>query len=119
MNDLLLFGGLAVAVWAVFEARRRFVVRRAESWPEVLGTIESVEVSGIRSWPEWKSSFTARVNYSYRVEDSWFAGQVKRRFNDEQKAWDFVGQLRGKAVLVRYKPNKPEKSVIWRTLDGV
>jgi len=119
VSDLLFFGGLAVAILAVFEARRRFVVRRAESWPEVPGTIESGEVSGIRSWPEWKSSFTARVNYSYRVEDNWLAGQVKRRFNDEQKAWNFVDQLRGKAILVRYKPSEPGKSVIWRMLDGV
>ena len=59
------------------------------------------------------------LNYSYRLEDNWSAGQVKRRFSDEQKARDFVDQLRGRAILVRYKPNKPEKSVIWRMLDGV
>jgi len=119
VSDLIFLVGLAVAIWAVFEVSRRFVVRRAEGWPEVPGTIESGEVSGIRSWPEWRSSFSACVNYSYRVEDNWFAGQVKRRFSDEQKAWDFVDQLRGRSILVRYKPRKPEKSVIWRMLDGV
>ncbi len=117
MADVLLFLAIGTAIFAAAWFGQWLIKHRAESWYEVPGRIESGEVSGIRD-PRG-SLFTARLSYSYSVNNEWFAGQVKRSFSDEQKAWDFVDRLRGKALSVRYNPRKPEKSVIWRMLDGV
>ncbi len=118
MNDLLVFVGFLLLVGAAATAKRWFVRQRAEAWNQASGRIESGEVSGIRSYPSWKSRFTATIAYSYAVDGDWYAGTVKQIFNDEQKAWEFVDQFKGKQILVRYKPNKPAKSVIWEVLGG-
>ena len=116
MNDLLFFVAVLLIVGGAAAAKRWFIRQRAESWSQANGRIETGEVTGIRSYPEWKSSFTAVVNYSYSVNGEWYAGELKQKFNDEQKAWEFVDQRKGKEILVRYNPNKPDRSVIWEVL---
>jgi Protein of unknown function (DUF3592) len=118
VNDFLLFVGIISVVVVATAAKRWFVRERAEGWSQANGRVESGEVSGIRSYPSWKSTFTATINYSYSVNGDWFAGKVVERFNNEQKAWDFVDRYKGKEILVRYNPNRPAKSVLWQVLGG-
>jgi Protein of unknown function (DUF3592) len=90
--------------------------QRANNWPTVSGEIQSMSVAEAKRFflsttPRRNSpTYMAELGYSY-----WAAGQVevgfyKREFGTEPEGDEFVRDLRGKSVTVRYNPNKPWKS---------
>jgi hypothetical protein len=91
---------------------------RSAHWPTAPGTIESGEVSTIRSrsryWDRGIETATAQLAYSYRLGGDYFAGYHIETFNDEQKAWSYVDGLKGQPVVVSYNPKKPDVSVLRR-----
>jgi|SRR5579863_1106555 hypothetical protein len=96
-----------------------FVLRRAGRF---------VREAGVESWPRANSSITAgnvkvihgwivdyalgQLDYSYRVAGEYYAGSITRQYPDEQAAWDFVDPRRGKHVVVRYKDDRAQTSVL-------
>lgn len=88
---------------------------RTAKWPVTDGTIEAVNVSAVRSLGrtfQTHENCTAEVSYSYSVAGQFYSGYWTLGFTDEQKAWDFVGPLKGRTVLVHYNPEHPEKSAL-------
>jgi hypothetical protein len=106
-----------VAGW-VKPAWRRVQKSRAAGWPVGEGRIESVDVSqpkqlGIFTSPKSRSSRqVAEIGYSYSVAGNFHAGRYKRDFATEEEAWDFLRDLKGKPVSVRYSPDKPSTSAL-------
>jgi hypothetical protein len=104
---VLVAGGLAPLFWARF-------VRWAENWSQVEGFVESAnwnyEEGEGGSWP------TSEVAYSYEVEGERYANIWKKSFVNAGQATEFVLQVRDSKVLVRYRPGKPEKSIVWQVI---
>jgi len=91
--------------------------RRAASWPLTSGRIEAVNVLQ----PEPKTvfgltlsnnspPFQAEISYSYLVGADSYSGVKRREFADEQEAWEFLRDLKGKPLDVHYNPRKPAAS---------
>jgi hypothetical protein len=99
------------AVFAFPKLRRIVLVRRTGSWPEVQGRVVSIDVID-----HFAEGATAEIGYAYSVEEVAYGGFVRRNFIDAQPAWDFVNGCRDMNILVHYNPNRPEKSVVWRSL---
>jgi hypothetical protein len=83
----------------------------SESWPQVEGFVERAEwnykgKNEHQSWP------VAEVAYSYDIEGERYANILERPFTNAANAADFVLRMRDHKVLVRYRPGKPEKSVV-------
>ena len=81
-----------------------------ESWPRTDGSITSGNVKVIHGWI--LDYALGRLDYSYRVAGEYYAGAIVGQYPDEQAAWDFVDAYRDRPVVVRYKDNKPEVSVL-------
>jgi hypothetical protein len=77
---------------------------RAADWPLIQGRIETADVVG------FARQYLIRLGYSYSVGGVIFSGFVTQQFGDEQHALDYVDQVKGQAILVRYHPRKPEAS---------
>src|SRR5262249_23773813 len=84
---------------------------RAKNWPSADGTVETGEVSTHRSRSGVETA-TATLGYSYRIHGDYYSGYHTEVFNDEQKAWSYVDQLRRQTIPVRYDPKNPEISVL-------
>ncbi len=115
-NDLLFFLVILGVPLIVILAWQRFKSAQAAHWALTQGMIESGKVSvdrgRSRGFGAAYEHATATLSYSYRVNDNYFSGYLEEFFFDEQKAWEYVDGLKGKPVQVRYKPNKPEISMI-------
>jgi hypothetical protein len=103
----VLFWVGVVAVW-FFANRIPGLLRsvRAGSWPAVPGKIETAKVS------EFGQQALGELGYSYLVEGERFSGYFTWNFGNEQEAWDYVNRLQGRNVVVRYKPKRPDISVL-------
>jgi len=94
--------------------------RRARSahWPVTQGTIEGGEVSTIRgrSGRTYRATetTTAKLGYSYQLNDTYYSGYHTATFSDEQTAWSYVDGLKGQMVQVSYNPRSPAVSVLRR-----
>jgi hypothetical protein len=108
-DNALDFGVVALlfGLWWMW-LRARF--QRTSSWPNIEGRVESGEVTVVRG--KSGESATATISYSYHAEGEYYAGYHVAHFGDEQKAWDYVGAMKGRTVQVRYHPRKPEYSVL-------
>jgi hypothetical protein len=103
----LLVGGWILSSW------RWLKRRRAADWPIADGRIESTEVTKPNfSFTTKRGYSVARLGYSYSVAGSIQSGQYKREFPTQPAANDFVRDLMGKAVAVRYSPSKPSRSMV-------
>jgi hypothetical protein len=93
---------------------RRIKSRQANSWPSVTGKIERVDVNEPKVFLGLKTSRTpkyfAEIGYSYGVDGNTYTGTDRREFGDQEEAWDFLRDLKGKAVAVQYNPGKPGAS---------
>lgn len=93
---------------------RRIKSRLANSWPSVTGKIESVDVNEPKKFLGMTTSQTPRyfaeITYSYRVDGNTYTGLNRREFGDQDEAWDFLRELKGKAVAVQCNPRKPGTS---------
>ena len=103
----LLVGGWLLSSW------RWLRRRRAAGWPIANGRIESTEVTKPNfSFTTKRGYYVARLGYSYSVSGNTHSGQYKREFPTEPAADDFVRDLKGKAVAVRYRSSKPSLSMV-------
>jgi hypothetical protein len=100
-----------------------FLVRRlshvlseigVESWPRTNGSITGSNVKVIHGWVV--DYALGRLDYNYRVAGEYYAGSITRQYPDEQAAWDFVDARHNKVVVVRYKDDHPQSSVL-RDID--
>jgi Protein of unknown function (DUF3592) len=99
--------GWVVPVW------RWFRRKRASAWPIADGRIESTDVTKANFSLTTKSGYyVAQLGYSYSVAGSTHSGLYKQEFPTEPAANDFVRDLRGKAVAIRYSPSKPSLSMV-------
>ena len=110
---ILIFMGFLVLIKQWPEWFRR---ARSSHWPAIQGMIESGSVSTVRSSSRYfeRGIETATVSlaYSYRLDGTYYAGYHTETFNDEQKAWAYVDELKGAVVEVSYNPRKPQTSVL-------
>lgn len=103
----LLIGGWLLRSW------RWLRRRRATGWPIADGRIESTEVTKPNfSFTTKRGYYVAQLGYSYSVAGSIHSGLYKREFPTQPAAADFVRDLKGKAVAVRYSPTKPSLSMV-------
>lgn len=103
---------LLVSSW-LSSSWRRLKRSRAAGWPMVDGRIESTEVTKPSfSFTTKRGYYIAQLRYSYSVAGSTYSGLYKREFPTEPAADDFVRDLKGKAVAVRYSPSKPSLSMV-------
>jgi hypothetical protein len=100
--------GAAKPMW------RKMKSRLVNSWPSVTGKIERVDVNEPKGFLGLKTSNTPRyfaeITYSYGVDGNTYTGTNRREFGDQDEAWDFLRDLKGKAVVVHYNPGKPGAS---------
>lgn len=98
-----------VAVGFVTIAWRRWQKRRLESlaqaWPSVDGRLHDghVEPAGDRC--------VASFAYDYYIGE-YRSGNYTREFSSQKNAEEFVSQLKGKRIPVRYNPANPDESVL-------
>ena len=83
---------------------------RAANWATADGSVTTTNVKVIRA--DHNELALAELGYSYRVDGEYYSGYYKRQFVDEQEAWTFADESQGKPVLVRYRPRKPQVSVL-------
>ena len=105
-----------VYVWFVFSlaallkpAWAWYRRRRSDRWTRTEGRVESTAAHAAR-WPS--SGVVASVTYSYSVEGMAHAGIYKKEQYTLGEAEEFIRDLQGKPVEVRYNPRKPSKSVL-------
>jgi hypothetical protein len=82
--------------------------RVAVSWPPVSGTIQSGEAQGSQE------NCIVRLNYSYCVNGKYYAGCYEHLTTNPDEAWWEINRLKGRNIIVRYKPEKPEISAVRR-----
>lgn len=87
---------------------------QAGGWPSVTGKIESVDVTEPKRFLgltiSQKQSYFAEIGYSYQVDGAVHTGRNRREFGDQDEAWEFLRDLKDKAVAVQYNPGKPAVS---------
>ncbi len=109
---MLAYFALAIAGVTLFPKLRRLVqIRRTESWSEVQGKVVSINVID-----HVAEGATAEIGYAYSMGGTSYGGFVRRNFLDVQHAWDFAHGCRDMKILVHYKPNQPQTSVVWRSI---
>ncbi len=92
--------------------------RRANRWSPAIGRIESVDVDQPKrsfvstALTRRSSVHVALLGYSYSVAGNVYSGRYEREFWTEEEAWEFVRDLKDKAVTVQYNPNKPSTSTL-------
>jgi hypothetical protein len=88
---------------------------RAQNWQLFSATVESVNVSVRRTCltRAWTIEFAdAELAYSYERSGERFSGYSRRLFFDEQNAWTYADQWRGRQVMVRCDQSSPSRSVL-------
>jgi hypothetical protein len=101
------------AFWLAMWLRLRpqwFRRLRAANWATTSGIIENGTVSALRA--ERAEAVVCTLNYSYRVDGSYYGGSCLRQFSDEQLAYDFINSKTGTSVQVKYDPAKPAASIV-------
>jgi hypothetical protein len=92
--------------------------RRSRDWPVAQGGIESTSVGpaklfGAGSFTRDKSDrYSAEIAYSYSVDGERYSGRYAQNFTDEDEAEEFVRDLQGKPVAIRFNSRKPSKSAL-------
>lgn len=91
---------------------------RATSWLTASGQVDYVSASETKrtffsTSPRGSArTYEAELGYSYSIAGTKYCGRYKREFGTEAEAYEFVRDLKGKAVPVQYNPNKPSTSVL-------
>jgi hypothetical protein len=103
----LLVGGWLLSSW------RWLKRRRAAGWPIADGRIELAGVTKPNfSFTTKRGYYVTQLGYSYSVAGTIHSGLYKREFPTQPTADDFVRDLKGKAIAVRYSPGKPSQSML-------
>ncbi len=121
LTDLAVLAAFLAAFGFIFYRRRLpewLRSLRADGWRTVQGSVETGDVTAMRTAVEGNVRFLRRelaraiLGYSYKVDGNIYAGHYSKAFMDEQKAWDFVHAWKGQTLLVRCHPDRPEVSVV-------
>lgn len=104
---LAIFWGPAFIVRNLMRSFREFGV---DSWPRANGSITNRKVNAVHGWI--LDYALGQLEYTYKVHGEYYAGTLTRQFPDEQAAWDFVDAHREEPVIVRYRDDKPEISIL-------
>ena len=76
-------------------------------WPTVVGRVYSVTATA------HNHLWIATVQYSYSADGEYWSGSLTRTFSLERDADHYAAQHPvNSAVMVRYRPGRPEKSVV-------
>jgi hypothetical protein len=101
------FLGGAVLVYGGNWLLRWWASHRSEGWPMTVATVEQRYVE------EGRRSHAATIAYSYSVNGEYYAGLATWHFPLEAMAYKFIERYPTDAkMMVRYKPEKPEVSVL-------
>jgi hypothetical protein len=94
------FGSIAWRRW-----QKRHTETLAQAWPSVDGRLHGghVQPAGDRC--------VASFAYDYYIGE-YRSGTYSREFSSQKDAEEFVSQLKGKRVPIRYNPAKPDQSVL-------
>ncbi len=84
--------------------------RRAEGWPAAQGRIVSTFVR-VRSGRR-RSAYEAEIAYSFSVDGECNVGRYSETFASDDEAREYVRNLEGKPVAIRYNPERPESSLL-------
>jgi len=106
-----------IGIWAkqFHEWQKR---RKSSAWPTATGRIEAAEVPaqkkilGLTLSPAKRRPCPAELRYSYLLQGQNYSGTSRRDLPDLDAANDFVRDLQGLPVTVRYDPEKPSTSVL-------
>jgi uncharacterized protein DUF3592 len=110
-----ILAGLAVMAFSYLALTFRTVStsmrdRRAQNWPAAKGNVVSCDVKTYHG--RFSDYAVGVLGYSYEVNGEYYSGYFERQYNDEQTAWTFVDSRRNLPVVVRYKANNPQTSVL-------
>jgi hypothetical protein len=104
-------GFLAASSAAILSWMR---IRRAHSWPSTQGTIwqaEAREAEGSHALRAW----VAEITYSYTVAGEYYTGYYRIGAFTERSAESRVAGWKGRTVVVRHHPSRPDVSVLLRS----
>ncbi len=97
---------------SVVAAVRRLLVRRAsQSWPSVLGSVEFTSVLDNRGRSKLIYPYVLHIAYSYVAAGERYSGFHEQRYRSEADADALAGGLKGRGLMVRYNPGRPDQSV--------
>lgn len=112
-------------VWLLFLAAgflkpawRWFVRQRVDHWPSVEGKIDSVSVTeskgllGLNNSTRGQNGYLAQIAYSYSIDGSSYGGNYRKECATQEDAEEFVRDLKGKDLTVRYNANKHASSAL-------
>jgi hypothetical protein len=89
-----------------WKARR---LRNAAHWPIAQGYVAQIEENR-----DDNGFLVVTLAYTYKVEDERYAGRESFPFVRDEDAARFEAGCRERTVLVHYRPDKPEVSVLAR-----
>jgi hypothetical protein len=95
--------GFGTIAWRRWQKSRLEAL--AQAWPSVDGRLHDghVEPAGDRC--------VASFAYDYYIGE-YRSGTYTREFSSQKNAEEFVSQLKGKRIPIRYNPTNPDESVI-------
>jgi Protein of unknown function (DUF3592) len=106
----VVFALLLVLLVAICISLKRFPLwfrsARSAGWPSAWGTVETASVS------TFSEQSLGELAYSFAVAGERYAGHFSRQFADQQDAFDYVQPLKGRSILVRYRPDNPNVSAV-------
>ena len=104
-GTILVFGSFMDSVTYKFSRGRRSA--KGRDWPSCPGHVESS-----KSYSH-EEGVTVRIGYSYSVNGEYYAGYFEEAFYSDAPADRLTAALKeGQQVTIRYKPNKPDKSLL-------
>ncbi len=108
LKDLvLLLIPVGAGTWAWFRTRH------AHSWPSAQGTIMSAQVKSGRE--AYLQPWVADLVYSYVVNGEYYSGVHRIRTRSEHRAEERIAGWKGRMVVVRYSPHKPDLSALLKS----
>lgn len=88
--------------------------RKAANWPVAEARIESTGVTQVTatlfSRSRRSGSYQAELGYSYATTEGRDAGWYRRGFWNDEEAYAFIRDLKGKSLAVHYDPTQPSRS---------
>jgi hypothetical protein len=99
---VIILGG---AAWHRWQKRRMEAL--AQGWPSVDGRLHD---GSVEPGPGANRS-VATFTYDYFI-DEYRSGTYTHEFSSQKDAEEFVSQIKGKRVPIRYNPSKPDESII-------
>jgi hypothetical protein len=113
VGSLLLSVGIVIFGSAAFGCRqllRTLRKRSAEAWQAASAQITSGNVTATHG--RFVDYSIGNVGYAYSVEGAYYSGYLTLQFWGEQRAWTFVDSGQNLQVMIMYKPERPQTSVL-------